>query len=286
MSILTAVFQAIGQALTFIFPISESGHSAIFHDFAGRYSAACSELTGLVHIGIALGIIVAFYKVFLRLILEFVSTWTDIFQKKFNLREAKNSRKFMLLTFIPYVFMLAYLIPAGSKGNIYQLLHSYSYDGNLLSEGACFLVTGAVMFVASYVLGKDEKGKQLNVVNALLISLCLFFAIPISGLSACAAILFVGIILKVNKKIAFRYFVSISAPVLIVTGIIQIATCVTYVPIIEGVIAVVLSGVVAFFASRFLLSFVKDNKAVYFSYYDFAIGFITLVIGIVQIIAK
>ena len=286
MSILTAIFQALAQALTFVFPISESGHSAVFHDFAGRYSAACSELTGLVHIGIALGIIVAFYKVFLRLILEFVSTLTDIFQKRFNLREAKNSRKFMLLTFIPYIFMLAYLIPAGSKGNIYQLLHSYSYDGNLLSEGAGFLVTGAIILVASYMLSKDEKGKQLNVVSALVISLCLFFAIPLSGLSVCAAILFVGIILKVKKNIAFRYFVSISAPVLIVSGIIEIVNCVTYVPILEGVIAVVLAGVAAFFLSKLLLSFVKDNKVVYFSYYDLAIGFITLIIGIVQIIAK
>lgn len=286
MSILTAIFQALAQALTYVFPISESGHSAIFHDFAGRYSAACSEITGLIHIGIALGIIVAFYKVFLRLILEFVSTITDIFQKKFNLREAKNSRKFMLLTLIPYVFMLAYLIPTGNKGNIYQLLHSYSYDGNLLFEGVGFIITAAVVYIASLLLQKDEKGKQLNVVSALTVSLCLFFAIPIAGLSACAAILFVGIILKVNRKIAFRYFVSLSAPILIVSGIIQIVTCVTYVPILEGVIAVVLSAVAAFLFSKLLLSFVKDNKVVYFSYYDAAIGVITLIIGIVEIIAK
>ena len=286
MSILTAIFQALAQALTYVFPISESGHSAIFHDFAGRYSAACSELTGLVHIGIALGIIVAFYKVFLRLILEFVSTITDIFQKKFNLREAKHSRKFMLLTLIPYVFMLAYLIPTGNKGNIYQLLHSYSYDGNLLFEGVGFIVTAAVVYIASILLQKEEKGKQLNFVSALTISLCLFFSIPIAGLSACAAVLFVGIILKVNKKIAFRYFISLSAPILIVSGIIQIVNCVTYVPILEGVIAVVLSGAAAFLFSKLLLSFVKDNKVVYFSYYDAAIGVITLIIGIVEVIAK
>ncbi|MDE6125052.1 MAG: undecaprenyl-diphosphate phosphatase, partial [Eubacterium sp.] len=74
MSIITAIFQAIGQALTFIFPISESGHSAVFHDFSSRYSGSCSELTGLIHIGIAIGIIAAFYKVFISLIMEFVNT--------------------------------------------------------------------------------------------------------------------------------------------------------------------------------------------------------------------
>lgn len=62
LSIITAVFQAIGQALTFIFPISESGHSAIFHNFAARNSGEVSELTGLIHIGIALGIIIAFLR--------------------------------------------------------------------------------------------------------------------------------------------------------------------------------------------------------------------------------
>lgn len=81
LSILTAIFQAIGQVITHIFPVSESGHSAIFHDFSSRFTGSCSELTGLVHIGIAVGVLAAFWKVFLRLVLEFVSTGKDIFTK-------------------------------------------------------------------------------------------------------------------------------------------------------------------------------------------------------------
>ncbi len=50
MSVLTAIFQAIGQAISWVLPISESGHSAIFHNFSGRFTNACSQLTGVVHI--------------------------------------------------------------------------------------------------------------------------------------------------------------------------------------------------------------------------------------------
>ena len=64
MWILTAIFQAIGQAFTWVFPVSESGHSVIFHNFSGRFTNACSQLTGVIHIGIAIGLFIAFYKLF------------------------------------------------------------------------------------------------------------------------------------------------------------------------------------------------------------------------------
>jgi undecaprenyl pyrophosphate phosphatase UppP len=61
MSILTAIVQAILQAVTWILPISESGHSSIFHDFAGRVSDSCAAITGVIHIGIAIGIVICLY---------------------------------------------------------------------------------------------------------------------------------------------------------------------------------------------------------------------------------
>ena len=66
MWILTSIFQAIGQALTWVLPVSESGHSVIFHNFSGRFSNACSQLTGVVHIGIPAGKYGNFYMVFHR----------------------------------------------------------------------------------------------------------------------------------------------------------------------------------------------------------------------------
>ncbi len=286
LSIITAIFQAIAQVLTYIFPLSESGHSAIFHDFAARYSNNCSELTGLIHIGMAIGLIIAFYKVFLKLIFEFISTGKEIFTKQLDIKNTSNSRKFYYFTYIPYIFMLVYLIPVGGERNIYTLLHSYSYDGNLLSEGICFIINAALLIGAFKMIQKTEKGRPLSLVSALLLALGVFFALPVSGLSLVAVVVSFCAFFSVNTKVAVRYFVSISAPVLLVKGFIEVFNCVSYVNIVAGIIGVVLAGAATFFASKFLLMVVRKNYLNYFSIYNFAIGFITLVIGIVEIIIK
>lgn len=284
MSIITAIFQAIGQVLTYLFPLSESGHSAIFHDFAGRYTNNCSELTGLIHIGMAIGIAVAFYKVFLKLIFEFFSTGKEIFTKNFDIKKTSNSRKFMYYTFIPYIFMLIYLIPVGGGRNIFSLLDSYSYDGNLISEGVGFLINAVLLIIASVKLAKNEKGAQLSAPAVLVTSVLVFFAIPVSGLSVCAVIVSVLAIFGINKKIAFRYFISLSVPVLLVRGIIEIALCVTYVNIAAGIVGVIVAGAFSFFISKLSLYLLKNNWYKYFSYYGFAVGGLSIIIGIIEIV--
>lgn len=284
MSILTAIFQAIGQVLTYIFPLSESGHSSVFHDFAGRFTNNCSELTGLIHIGMAIGIAAAFYKIFLKLIFEFVSAGRDLFTRKLDLKKTTNSRKFMYYTFIPYIFMLVYLIPIGGGRNIFELLHSYSYDGNLISEGVSFLINAVLLIIAFIKLSKNEKGGQLSAPAVLLTSVLVFFSVPVSGLSMCALVISVLSLFGVNRKIAFRYFISLSVPILVVRGIIEIACCVTYVNIIAGIIGVLVAGVLAYFVSKLLLFVVKNNYLNYFSYYGFTVGGLSLIIGIIEIV--
>lgn len=286
MSILTSIFQAIGQALTFILPVSESGHSAIFHDFSARYTNSCSELTGLIHIGIALGMIIAFYKVFLRLIYEFVCTFRDIFTKQLTVKKVSGSRKFMYYSLIPYLLMLFYLVPVNKSTNLYQFLDKVSYDGNLLGEGVCFIITATLLIIAAAVLKKNEKGRPVTLAPALLAGILIFVSIPLPGLSLSAVIISALVLCGVNKKAAFRYFVSISVPVLVVTGIVEIANCVTYVKIIPGIIAVVISAAAAFFLSKLLLSLVSKNKIKYFSYYCYAVGAIISIIGIAEILIK
>lgn len=284
LSILTAIFQAIAQAVTFLFPLSETGHSAVFHDFAGRYSNTCSELTGLVHIGIAIGIIIAFYKVFIKLIYEFFMGWSELFKKNLRVSESTNSRKFMYLTLIPYVLLPFYLIPIGEKGNIYSILQSVSYDGNVLSEGICFIIIAVLLLLSSFKLAKNEKGHSLGLPCAVIVSVLLFITLPIAGFSMTVIAICIPILFGVNKKVAFRYFTALSVPMLIIFGIAEIIKCVTYVTIIEGVIAIVIAGAVSFLCAKLLLFVVSKNHLKYFSYYDFAIGSISVLAGVIELI--
>lgn len=285
MSILTAIFQAIGQALTWIFPVSESGHSAIFHDFSGRFTNACSQLTGVIHIGIAIGIIVAFYKLFLRLFTNFIGGWSDLFHKRLDVKNSSPQRKFMYMTILSFVPMLLYVIPAGKYTNVYMVFHRMSYNGNLLGEGICIALTGALLIVTASML--DKKNKPLpQIVQALIIGIIAFLAVPTAGSSLVAGVFCVGVLVGMSDKYALRYSMVMSTMVLLVTGIVEICVGVTKISIVSAIIGFVVSALFAFLAVKVFIFVIKNKALKYFAWYDIAIGFICFVIGVFEIVLK
>lgn len=70
--------------------------------------------------------------------------------------------------------MLVYIIPVGGGNNVFKLLHSYSYDGNLISEGIAFLINAVLLLFASLKLAKNEKGEQLSAPAVLVTSVLAF----------------------------------------------------------------------------------------------------------------
>lgn len=285
MSILTAIFQAIGQALTWILPVSESGHSAIFHNFSGRFTNACSQLTGVIHIGIAIGLFIAFFKLFKTLFLNFIGTWIDIFGKKLDLKNPTPARRFMYMTILSFAFMLFYFIPAGKYGNVFSLFHRFSYNTSLLEEGICMLMTGVLLFVAF-----NDASKKLNplpyAVQAVIIGVAAFLALPTAGCSFIGAVLAIGILVGMREKQSLRYGVVMSVIVLIVSGIIELCVAVTQISIVSALIALVVSAAAAFFVSKLLITLIKKMQMQYIAIYDAAIGIICFVIGIFQVLIK
>lgn len=285
MSVLTSIFQALFQTLTWIFPISESGHSAIFHDLSGRYTNACSQLTGVVHIGIAVGVFIAFFKLFAGLFKNFIGGWNELFHKSLDVKNAPSQRKFMYMTIFSFVFFLFYAIPTGKYGNVFQMFHRTSYNGNLLGEGICFALTGALIITVTGLANKGTR-KIPELAQAAIIGLVAFLALPFAGCSFVFGIYAVAILLGMSEKYAMRYSMVLSVPVLITAGIIELCTAVTPVGVVAGIIGFVLSGAASFFAVKLLVFVIKNKALKYFAYYDIAIGLIIAVIGIFEIVIK
>lgn len=285
MSAIKSIFQALLQALTWIFPISESGHSAIFHDLSGRYTNACSQLTGVIHIGIAVGIFVAFFKLFAGLFKNFFGGWNDLFHKRLDVKNASSQRKFMFMTVFSFVFFLLYLIPTGKYGNVFQMFHRTSYNGNLLGEGICFALTGALIIVVASLVNKNTK-RIPELAQAAVIGLIAFLALPFAGCSFVFGVYAAVILLGMSEKYALRYSMVLSVPVLITAGIIEICTAVTPVGVAAGIIGFIISCAVSFFAVKLFVFVIKNKALKYFAYYDIAIGLIIAVIGIFEIVIK
>lgn len=285
MSVLTAIFQAIGQAVSWVLPVSESGHSAIFHNFSGRFTNACSQLTGVIHIGIAIGIFVAFIRLFVLLFKNFTGAWGDIFKKRLDINNTKPARGFMYMTVLSFVPMLVYLIPVGKGRNVFSLLHSMSYNEYLIDEGIFFIISAAMLFAVPMLEQKRLKPLP-DIFKALIIGFAVFFALPIAGFSLTAVMLFICILVGFSEKNALRYWAVMSVMILLTGGIAEICLGVTKASVVSAIIALVLSAAVSYFVSKLLIYFVKNKMLKYFGVYDLTVGVICLIIGIFEFVLK
>lgn len=286
MSILTAIFQALFQAVCRIFPISETAHSSIFHDFAGRFSGECSSLTGIVHIGIAVGIVAAMYKFFFKMSREFFSTFGDIFKKRLKGNKPSNSRHFMYMTLISFCPMILWLIPFGKYGFFYNFLRVTQFNMTLLDDGIFLAITGAMLIIATFELAKSRLTKPVGVYAAVVIGALSVLFIPVSGFSFIGMVFAVLVLFGVNKKLALNYGLVMSVPVLVVTGIIEICLSVTHVGVASIIIGLVISIVAAFFSTVFLKFVVNKGYLKYIGIYDVSLGVIILIIGIFELILR
>ncbi len=285
MSVLTAIFQAIAQAICWIFPISESGHSSIFHDFASRSSGACSALTGIVHIGIAIGIILAMYSLFFSLAKEFFGTFGDIFKKQIKSKPTTPARSYMYMTLISFAPMILWLIPTG-KGFLFTLLRSTGHNSSVLEDGIFFVITGVLVLVISKLLDNPKDSRNISWVMALVVGIANLLLVPVAGLSLIAGELAILLLFGVPKKHAFRYPFVISAPLLLVMGIVEICMAVTPASIVQIIIGLILSVGASFLCVRLMQWVVKNSKLIYFGIYDISIGVIAFIVGIFELILK
>ncbi|MBR4241825.1 MAG: undecaprenyl-diphosphate phosphatase [Eubacterium sp.] len=284
MSILTAIFQAVFQAITFIFPISENGHYSLFHNFAGITDATPAAITGVIHIGIAIGIIIAMYKLFLSLFNEFFFTFQDIFKKRLKSTPPKAARKFMYYTLLSFAPMILWLIPFGSRGFLFDFLRSSAYNGNLLDDGLFFLATGILVVLCAKQLKLSRNNKNINLIFALIAGFASIILVPVAGLSFIGGVFCILMLLGVSKKVSFRYSFVLSVPVLVVMGILEICASSEPAGIVSIIIGIILSAAVSFVCVRFFKWVINNDKLKFFGYYDFGIGVIAAVIGIFQLI--
>ena len=287
MSYLTSIFQAILQALCAVLPLSESGHSAIFHDFAGRYSGAVSQLTGVIHIGIALGLIIVFWKFFLGQSIEFFGGFAELFTKKLDLKATKSRRSFMYMTCISFAFSIFLALPLGKGKNLFFVTRSLSYNGTILDEGIFFCIFAVLIFFTAHFLdSKKDTRKKITPLMACALGAAAVISICFAGLSPLFCIFASALLLGASKSSAMRYSVNLFVPILIVGGIRELCVAVTSVSFLCAFIALVISAVITFFAFKLLTWVINNNKLRFFAFYDATIGVVCIVTGIVELALK
>ena len=267
-------------------PISESGHSSIYHDFSSNSFGNIWMVTGFVHIGIAIGIVLACFGLFKRLAIELFRSGNELVHKQLKPKEAKGARHFLYMILISFLPMLLWLIPFGKNGFLYSLLRSLSYNGTILDEGIFIAFTGLLLFLAVRQLTLSRNDKDMSVLPAVAVGLASVILIPTAGMSFIGGVFSILIIFGITKKQSFNFPIVMSVPVLIVTGIVEAALAQYRAGIVEIILGLVISTAASFICTRVLKFIINKNYLSYFAYYDFGLGGLSIIIGLIQLIVR
>lgn len=284
---LKAILQAIAQAICEIFPLSYSGFSAIYRDFSNDFSGNINALTGVIHIGIAVGILVSFFKMFWTETAEFVNGFGELFKKEFSLKNSKKSRIFTYASLISFSVFLILIIPAGDYGNVCGFMRYFSYNGTVFGEGIAFLLTAGLLYgFTKVVSSKNRKERDIDWVFALVAGLTALVAVNTSGFSVIVSVLCVGTMMGVSRRVAGNYAFALAFPIFLGKGIVEIVSADIEAAVIPSIIAVVLAVAITFVASRVFMWTVRKNYLNYFMWYNLGIGSIVTVVGVVQLFIR
>lgn len=264
MGFLEAIVLGILQGLTEFLPVSSSGHIELGKAlFDLNEKDAGLIFTVLLHVATALSTIVVFRK-------EVTEIFKGILKFKWN--KETHFAWCVVLSMIPAVFVGLFLKE--------QL--EYFFSGNVFWVGVMLLVTGTILLWSDMQVNATQditskKAAILGVVQAIAI---------MPGISRSGSTIGASILLGIDRSKAAIFSFLMVIPLILGAMLKEIkeyeitvsnSDQIAVMPALAGFLAAAVTG---FFACKWMVALVKRSKLSYFAYYCFAVGIISIVLGI------
>tara|TARA_B100000900_G_scaffold91613_2_gene74979 strand:+ start:3995 stop:4780 length:786 start_codon:yes stop_codon:yes gene_type:complete len=261
MNEIDALILGIIQGLTEFLPVSSSGHLEIVRNILNANQLPSENLlmTSILHFATAISTLIVFRSDIINLF------------KGLLIKEDVDSKNYLLKIIIA-------IIPAGLVGFLFNDKIEYFFSGNLRLVGMMLIITGFLLFLTKIIKTGDNK---ITKTNALIIGISQAFAI-IPGISRSGATICTSIFLGNNKNEGAKFSFLIVIPVIfgailkdfisgdMFNNEIQISV------LLVGFISSFITGIVA---CKLMLNIVKNNNLIYFSFYCFCLGLISIFIS-------
>lgn len=286
MSILKAIILGIVQGLTEFLPVSSSGHLSLFQFLLGTESETSLLFDVLLHMGTLLAVFIVYYRTIWELFLEFFRLVKDIFTGRFKFREISGTRKMLVMFFFSCLPLLLLLVPVGGGNKLMDLLGGLAEDGNLWTEGCCFLFTAFLLLFSAHLTKGKELRRSVNTTDAFAVGFAQMFAAGFPGLSRSGSTISTGMMCGVNKNYMVRYSFILGIPAILaanaaeIKNAVELGQTVEVLPTALGVLTAMAVGVLCI---KLLQWMVKKDLFKYFGYYCIAIGIFTFACQIFNI---
>lgn len=262
MTAIDAIVLGIVQGLTEFLPISSSGHIELGSALLKVQTSNHLLFSVVVHAATCLSTVVIFRKDLVQLTAEF-------FRFK---KEAVYYTSALIIS----------AVPVGIVGLTYDKEIESFFSGQVLLVGFMLLVTGLLLAMTYYAPPREGR---VTLGRALLIGLSQVLAI-LPGISRSGATISTALLLGVDKEKAARFsFLMVLIPILGGSALKLVDYLDSSDPTGDVSIWVLAMGFTAafitgLFACKWMISIVKKGKLIYFAFYCFLIGSITILLTI------
>ncbi len=279
MTLLEGLLQGILQGLTEFLPVSSSGHLSLFQHLFGLSGEHAVFFDVLLHVGTLLAVFIAYWKTIWRMIVEFFLMLADLFRGKFKYKECNEERKMVLMVLLTLVPLLVFYF-------IKDSITALSEDADILVEGACFLFTGAMLFMADKCVKGRKTAVDMTPREALRIGLFQGIA-SLPGVSRSGSTVSIGLLSGFSREFMVKFSFIMGIPAIMGASLSEIGDAMqeglsVTTPMLAGMAAALVVGIGAI---KLLTWLVKTDRFGIFAYYTLFLGVIVLIIGIIEHIA-
>ena len=175
------------------------------------------------------------------------------------------------------------MIPVGVVGILFEEKLEALFTGNVLLVGSMLIFTGLLL---TFTYFSKNTTKNVSYIRALIIGIAQAVAI-LPGISRSGSTISTALILGVDKEKATRFsFIMVLLPIIGATLLKlkdyfetpDLAGGISAYALVIGFLSAFISGLLA---CSWMIKIVKRGKLIYFAYYCFAIGLISIIIGLI-----
>ena len=260
MNEIDAIILGIIQGLTEFLPVSSSGHLEISRQLLNTNQLASENLlmTSVLHFATALSTILVFRK--------------DIFNLILGLFDSDNKTSKLYI-----INILIAIVPAAVIGFYFEQEIKSLFTGNMKLVGSMLIITGLLLLLTKIIKHKNFK---ISKTHALIIGVSQALAI-IPGISRSGATICTSLFLGNKKNEAAKFSFLIVIPVIfgaILKDLLSGDIFENEIKITILVIGFISSFLTGFLACKLMLKIVTNNNLIYFSFYCFILGIISIFI--------
>lgn len=291
MTIIKAILLGLIHGLSEFFPLSSSGHMALFGQIMKVDSDKGAFLDILLHIATLIAVIVFFHEDIFNMFREFGQMVKTVFANflvfiyrikgddRYTYFKVINSSYKKLI-----IMIIISTIPTAILGIVGQDL-SAIVRNSLTAVGVCFIVTSILLFLTDRHPDGSLRIKEAPYSGSIFLGIAQGVSV-LPGLSRTGTTVSMGLFLGYNNKLAVKYSFIMSIPAMlgsIVYKFIHFNGVGFDRGMIPGyILAMAIAGIAGFFSIKLMFKFIRQKRYIGFSIYSLLIGIVAIVFSIVS----